>query len=211
MSSEVDLVGMNTPRNPFPKVDESNFEISQEVYLDIAKKLVSKLANGIRPGLSSDILASEDAISNIATEVMIADWRWNGYGTKFGYRKQRAIWAMQSFMHRQCQTNKRKTYSLDETIKYGSERIEETFADILESREESHESVIDHNEYLGHVTKRIKGVMKYLKPIEKKCIIKYYLEEKTLQIVANELGCTREWVRQVLISAKNLMKRKLKI
>ena len=46
------------------------------------------------------MLNDEDAISNVATQIMIADGKFNGEGSLNGYRKQRAIWAIKSYLER---------------------------------------------------------------------------------------------------------------
>lgn len=60
------------------------------------------------------ILKDEDAISNIATKIMMADWRWNNEGSIEGYRVQCAKWAIQNHIKQAIKSKrKRKIYSLD--------------------------------------------------------------------------------------------------
>ena len=77
MATAVDIVGIGSHLIEYPPIDPKRFEDSFDKYIEIAKKVVAVFAPRYRPGLSEEILRSEDAISNIATAIMIADWRWN--------------------------------------------------------------------------------------------------------------------------------------
>ena len=70
------------------------------------------------------MLASEDAISNVATAIMFADWTWdeiyvgkNGKKcSKYTYRNLRAIWAIKSYLVRQKRKSKHKIDSINISI-----------------------------------------------------------------------------------------------
>ena len=43
----------------------------------MAKKIISKFAPGFYSGLRKELLSNEDAIADIASAIMIGDWRWD--------------------------------------------------------------------------------------------------------------------------------------
>ena len=89
---------------------------SLDQYILIAKKVVCKHADRLRPGLSAEILKNEDAISNIAHAIMMADWQFNGKGTLNGWRSQKGRWALMGYINRSKKRNQNSAVSLDSTI-----------------------------------------------------------------------------------------------
>ena len=96
-------------------------------YMTMAKKTIAKFANKVYNGLSNKMLKDEDAIASVANAIMMADWRWdenyqNDKGTKktkYSYRNQCAIWAIQTYAtknHTKSKKNKglsKQIYSLN--------------------------------------------------------------------------------------------------
>jgi len=89
---------------------------SLDSYLTIAKKVVCKHADKIRPGLSAEILRNEDALANIAHAIMMADWQFNGKGTLNGWRSQKGRWALMGYIRRAKKRNSNSAMSLDLNI-----------------------------------------------------------------------------------------------
>ena len=80
---------------------------SLDTYIQLAKKTISKFAPKFYNGLAAEMLSNEDAISDIATAIMSADWKFdsNRVGptglkkTQYSYRNQCVIWAMNCLLY----------------------------------------------------------------------------------------------------------------
>jgi len=83
-----------------------------ENYLKLSKILIKLYAPLF---IKSQMLNSEDAIADIAQALMIADWKWNGRGTKYGYRKKRCEWAINRWIQQQLKYKKNYILSLNQT------------------------------------------------------------------------------------------------
>ncbi|MFN9953180.1 MAG: hypothetical protein ACK55I_08775, partial [bacterium] len=76
------------------------------IYINLAKKIISKFAPNFYGSLRTELLNNEDAIADIASALMFADWRWdetrkgfNGKAkTKYSYRNQCGIWAIKTYL-----------------------------------------------------------------------------------------------------------------
>ena len=116
----VDIVGIGKTKRQYPPAEKLNFENLHE-YLGHAKRMIAYFAHG---SLRSQMLSSEDAISNIASAIMFADWTWDeNYTGKSGkkcskrtYRNLRAIWAIKSYLVRQKRKSKNKIDSINISI-----------------------------------------------------------------------------------------------
>ena len=84
---------------------EQQFE-TLEVYTNLAKKIISKFAPTFYIGLRKELLSNDEAISDIASAIMMADWKWdaNRKGhegqskTRYSYRNQCGIWAIKTYI-----------------------------------------------------------------------------------------------------------------
>ena len=83
-------------------------------YISLAKKTISKFGPKFYNGLSTEMLNNEEAISDVATSIMYADWRFdeNREGksgqkkTLYSYRNQCAIWAIQTYVTQNTKKSK---------------------------------------------------------------------------------------------------------
>lgn len=208
------LNGIGDQKISYKDHEKINFD-SLEIYLTLAKKAISKFGPKFYSGLSAKMLKDEDAISNVANAIMMADWRWdenyeseNGTKkTRYSYRNQCALWAMQTYVsknykHKQ-KNNKRKIYSLDhndedstsvhELVSSCSKCpldviIEEEDTDILKSN-------IDLLINSNILTDRQKDYIKL-----------YYYESYTFEKIGKKYGITREAVRQGLSKALDIIR-----
>ncbi len=57
--------------------------------------------------------------------------------------------------------------------------------------------------------KAINESLNKLKPKEKEIVLKRYSEEKTMQVIGNEMGCSRQWIERVLNKSIETLKRDL--
>ena len=116
------IEGIGTHKINYRDHNEVEFSNLSE-YMLMAKKSISKFANKFYNGLSRIMLQDEDAVSSVAYCIMLADWRYDeNYNTKiknktrYSYRNQCAIWAIQSYVTKNYRKQKSKqyhTYSLD--------------------------------------------------------------------------------------------------
>lgn len=189
---------------------------SLEQYLLLAKKSISKFANRIFAGLSKKMLNDEDAVSSIANAIMMADWRWdqnyqNNKGTKktkYSYRNQCAIWAIQTYATKMYKKPKKinKIYSLDhETENFDSLSIHDRLEDF---NSKSPDDIIINEEQKKDLSDLIHRLLSIncLSDRQKDYIKLYYFENYTFDKIGKKYGITREAVRQGLNKALDLIR-----
>ena len=205
------LSGIGNQKITYKDHSDIKFE-NLNTYLLLAKKAISKFANSIYSGLSSKMLKDEEAIASIANAIMMADWRWddnytnskNTKKTKYSYRNQCAIWAIQTYVtknYKHQKKTKRKVYSLDFDINNDDsasiyEMVENISCDppdlqLIEKEEKENLS----NNIMNLLSSNL------LTDRQKEYIKLYYFEDKTFEQIGNEYGITREAVRQGLNKA----------
>jgi RNA polymerase sigma factor (sigma-70 family) len=158
------------------------------------------------------MLKNNDAISDVATAIMYADWRFdanrtgkNGQAkTLYSYRNQCAIWAIKTYV-----TNKYKkqtdTISLDFNPRESDNSLHSTLSDkksqdpldILIDKEEAKNLSSAINDLLEHSN---------LSDKQRTQIKMYYLENHTLSSIGKEFGVSREAVRQNIKRAMEIIK-----
>lgn len=189
---------------------------SLESYLLLAKKSISKFANQFYHGLSGKMLKDEDAISSVANAMMMADWRWdenyqNEKGTKktkYSYRNQCALWAIQTYVSKNHNRKKYKKniYSLDFNL---NDDENSSISNITEdSSTLSPEEIVMANEDKLELSHLIDSLLNLdcLTPRQKDYIKLYYFESYTFEKIGKKYGITREAVRQGLNKAISLIK-----
>jgi RNA polymerase sigma factor (sigma-70 family) len=186
-----------------------------DTYLLLAKKAISKFANQIFNGLSQKMLKDEDAISSVANAIMMADWRWdenyiNKQGTKktkYSYRNQCALWAIQTYVSKIYQKPKKikNVYSLD----FGNDDMEfsnhEHIRDNKTIPPDEQLMQKEHSEELSCLIDNILSI-DYLSDRQKDYIKLYYFEDHTFEKIGQKYGVTREAVRQGLNKALDLIR-----
>ena len=192
--------------------DHKNLEFaSLDTYILLAKKSISKFSNQFYQGLSSKMLKDEDAIASVANAMMMADWRWdenyqNDKGTKktkYSYRNQCALWAIQTYISKNHKKNKKinKVYSLDHSVEkdenVGVHSITE------DSRTLSPDEILMDKENKETLTKLINNLLSLscISDRQKDYIRLYYFENYTFEKIGKKYGITREAVRQGLNKA----------
>lgn len=178
---------------------EKQFE-SLSFYINLAKKTISKFAPKFYNGLSTEMLKSEEAISDVATALMYADWRFdeNRKGktglqkTLYSYRNQCAIWAIKTYITNKYKTT--KVSSLD------FELDNEKFLDsIIEDKKNTCPvNILIEQEHKDNLAFSINHLLNnnLLSEKQKKQIHMYYFEDKTLSEIGEEFGVSREAIRQ---------------
>lgn len=180
---------------------ERKFE-DLNTYVMLAKKVVSKFAPSFYSGLSRELLSNEDAISDIASALMTADWKWDkdrtGYNgqkkTRYSYRNQCGLWAIKTYISNKYKKKNKKlsidNISNDDMKTYSSNLKDPSMCDpsqILADREEK--------EFIRKTINQIldSGI---LSDKQRNQIKQYYFEDKTLLEIGKAYGVTREAVRQ---------------
>lgn len=160
------------------KIDQC--DISLVEYYEIANKILYSLLGAMAQRITSD----QDKLSIIVSEIMLADWKWNGLGSVYGYRKQRVQWALGKLFR-----FKREVVSLFQDI---NEDI--ALIDTIPDNKINHVKTIEHNDALNLTMKTLDSAE--LTETEKNCINKYYLagSKKTMQQVGEELGISKQGV-----------------
>lgn len=179
---------------------EKEFD-SLSAYITLAKKIISKFAPTFYSNLRQELLSNEDAIADIASAIMIGDWRWdenrsgfNGKSkTKYSYRNQCGIWAIKTYLsnkYRKCNTH----YSIDAT-----DVNDVNFSDNISDKEEYNPSLLaEKEEYNDALKSNINNILScgIISDKQRDQIKQYYFEEKTLSDIGKDFGVTREAVRQ---------------
>lgn len=180
-------------------IQNKNFE-ALSFYINLAKKTISKFAPKFYNGLSAEMLKSEEAISDIATALMYADWRYdeNRKGktglqkTLYSYRNQCAIWAIKTYV-----TNKYRQHKVS-SLDFELEDDKFLDATIKDNKARSPLDIAIDSEYTDNLSKCITNLLdnNLLSDKQKKQIQMYYFEDKTLSEIGKEFGVSREAVRQ---------------
>lgn len=210
------LSGVGDQKIPYKNHSAIEFE-SLGTYLLLAKKAISKFANSMYSGLSTKMLKDEEAISSVANAIMMADWRWddnyqntkNTKKTKYSYRNQCAIWAIQTYItknYKHQRKTKKKVFSLDFDQKdddTGSiydkiQNLSSEQPDIILMQQEEKENLQANLECL--ISSDI------LSDRQKDYIKLYYFENQTFEQIGKKYNITREAVRQGLNKALDLIR-----
>lgn len=186
---------MKEPRSPYPNHAEKGF-LSLKEYLQITKRLVKHILGKTNGKIANEILGSDDAISNIATSIMISDWKYEpGEGTsQQTYRYGGALQAIKTYLKRR--NTRRYIYSLDFETKDSSDGNTDLYDSVADDSQS--EPMDDNLEQDTHdsLTELLLGDT--LDEREKLCITRYFFEEKTYQSIGEEVGLCRERIRQII-------------
>lgn len=185
-------------------------------YILLAKKSISKFANRFYNGLASKMLKDEEAISNVANAIMMADWRFdenykndaNTKKTKYSYRNQCALWAIQTYVtknHKKQKRQKNKIYSLNYT---DQDDDSGAYSYVEDARSQDPLSIIIEQENKDNLSSLIDQLLSLdcLSHKQKDYIRLYYFEDYTFEEIGQKYNLTREAVRQSMNKALSLIK-----
>jgi len=184
-------------------------------YISLAKKTISKFAPKFYNGLSKEMLMNEEAVSDVATAIMYADWRYDDTRTgktgmkktKYSYRNQCAIWAIKTYITNKYKSsnsaNSYKIHSLnaikdDECISF----------EIEDSKQQEPIDIIVENEYSTILHDSLEELLNnpILSEKQKDQIKMYYYEDMTLSEIGKVYNISREAVRQNIKRGISLIK-----
>lgn len=169
-------------------------------YLKLAKMTISKFGPKFYNGLSAEMLANPDAISDVAAAIMTADWKFdpNRSGksgqkkTLYSYRNQCALWAIKTYITNKYKKKKDKM-SLDFNLSEDSDSMNSTMVDV---KNPNPLSILLDQEKTEIIQSSIETLLSCLSEKQKQQIIMYYLEDKTLEEIGKKFNVTREAIRQ---------------
>lgn len=174
---------------------------SLSVYLDLAKKTINKFAPKF---ISKEMLSSNDAVSDVATAIMYADWRFdpNRSGktgakkTLYSYRNQCAIWAIKTYISNKYKNKNQPHYSLDYQFEDGQN--DKLLYKIQDEKAIDPAVAILDKEQTAIVSESINSLLDspILSEKQKDQIRLYYIENETLSSIGKKYGVSREAIRQ---------------
>ena len=191
----MDIAPVSNSKKPYPDATKIKFE-SMDAYILHAKKIICYFAPKFRKGLREQILNNEEAISNVATAIMLADWTFDREyigekGAKCSistYRNLRAIWAIKSFMTRKNRKSS-KCLSLNNEINdRGSGAYDAMQDDSCPSPQDSPERK-EVREWLERVVDSA-----LLSKKQSLYVRKRFFEDKTIAEIATESDVSRQAV-----------------
>lgn len=190
---------------------------SLDTYLLLAKKAISKFANGMYSGLSVKMLKDEEAIAGVANAIMMADWRWDDNykntqhtkKTKYSYRNQCAIWAIQTYItknYKHQHKTKKKVFSLDFDQK--DEEFGSVYEKVANVTTQQPDLILMEKEEQQNLQSNLNRLLSsdILTDRQKDYIKLYYFENHTFEQIGKKYNITREAVRQGLNKALDLIR-----
>lgn len=179
---------------------------SLSTYISLAKKTISKFAPKFYKTLSHEMLSNDDAISDVANAIMVADWKYDnqrvgkttGQGkTKYSYRNQCAIWAIKTYISSKYKKNSKGSTSYEPDLHAHINSYDHNPLDILVNQESEHIQKECINNILSS---------DILSEKQKEHIRLYYFENMTLADIGKKYGVTREAIRQSLLKGISQIK-----
>jgi RNA polymerase sigma factor (sigma-70 family) len=175
-------------------------------YIEDAKKTIRLFANKICPGICYEMTQSEDAIADVAHAMMCADWKYdenkrgkisNKSKTRYSYRNQCAIWAIQTYIKKSLRKNNRTVY-LNHML---ANMDDVQFEDILEDKKQKQaEHIYIEKEENEHNSRLIENILNsdLLSPVQQEKMKMHYIDGKSLATIGRKYGVTREAIRQTI-------------
>ena len=188
------------------KTMEQKEYCSMSEYVSLAKKTINKFAPKFYNGLNKEMLNSEDAISDVATAIMYADWRYDpdregSSGMKktlYSYRNQCAIWAIQTYITNKYKKSKNQDYmSLDFSSSDQDKGMcyHDTIAD---HKQYEPIDILIEKEYMDNVKNDLEVLLdsNIINDKQKEQLKMYYMDDMTLSEIGKVFGVSREAIRQ---------------
>lgn len=211
--SYIDLVDVGKPKK-YKDAKDCEF-LSNKEYLSGAKKIIKKYASKYSVDLAKEMLASDDAISNVATQLMYADWRWDEKNRdngkialdRYRYRNQCGVWAIKVYM-----TRKRKFTNVDqengmspkipqslnlEIATADSNKKTDFYTTVEDKKESDNRHKEEKNDFIHEKVNELlcSGV---LSEKQKTFLEEKFVNDKTMATIAKENNISRQAVAQVI-------------
>lgn len=180
------------------------------VYLDLAKKTINKFAPKF---ISKEMLSSNDALSDVATAIMYADWKYDpdrtgktgAKKTLYSYRNQCAIWAIKTYISNKYKNNN-QSYSLD--YNFDDDCADKLLNKVADEKTLDPIDIIINKEQDYILNESIETLLNHpiLSDKQKEQIKLYYIENETLASIGKKYGVSREAIRQNIKRALDSIK-----
>jgi len=179
---------------------------SMSEYVSLAKKTINKFAPQFYNGLNKEMLNNEDAISDVATAIMYADWRYDPERTGqsgmkktlYSYRNQCAIWAIQTYISNKYKKNKtQENMSLDFAFTDSNDTL--SYHDTIpDSKQPEPLNLLIEQEHTDNMKYDLEVLLDsgIISDKQKDQLKMYYMEDMTLSEIGKEFGVSREAIRQ---------------
>ena len=202
---KIDILKIGERSLDAPEKKQIPFE-SLDEYLLAAKKMISTHAPHIRSGLAEEMLSNDDAISNIAHALMMADWRFDGRGNRHGYKKKMGVYAIKNYATRSGRNMKRRQLSLDTSLNPVIKS--ETFAANLKDEGPGPVEIIGQEEEAALLNKKMEEILSsdLISDQQADYLRQYYFEGKTLEEIATPRGVSKQSVSDMMKKARNILK-----
>lgn len=183
------LEGLGDPRLPYDNRNEVNGTMLE--YRNIACKTISRYGGSF----AQQMLADEDTVANIATQIMFGDWKWNPEkSSKQTYRINRARWAIK---HHVSQMMKNKDNPKVYSIFRGPYKADGALPDTRNTIQE-----IDNKDMIESILSS-----NVLSTREKDFIYRSYIIQEPVKEIALGANVTRQRVDQIIKEGLNKLKR----
>lgn len=218
MSLSMNIASVQDFRIEYPPVESQEF-LSLEEYIKITQSVIKSYCRQNNKKFSYKLLTSEDAISSIANQLMMADWRWkpeyirkvhDSEGNVIGmekleisrknYRHKCAIWAIKTYV-KQSQNKKNKKFLSLDIERSGDSSL----YDIIEDRTSHYGS---YDNYDDSVNQKVKFLLNnsHLSNAQRSSVELYYMEGLTFEEAGVKLGISKQGVQQNVENALNNMR-----
>ncbi len=183
------LEGLGNPKLPYDNRNEVTGTMQE--YRNIACKTISRYAGSF----TQQMLSDEDIITNIATQIMFGDWKWNpDKSSKQTYRINRARWAIKHYVSQIMKDkDSPKVYSIYHT-KYNTDDI---LPDLKDGIKE-----VDNKDMIESILSS-----QLLSTRERDFIYRNYIVQESVKDIALGSNVTRQRVDQIIKEGLNKLKR----
>lgn len=163
----------------------NNEMLEHKEYEIIAKRVLYNFCNN---AVAEHIYTDPIKFGTVVGAVMTADWKWNGTGSKYGYRKQRVQWAVYRILQESNSTNK-----IFKMIPFSQFEHDDFYVE----SPKSFTSQIEQNDYMDYIEGKI-NTSNILSDNEKQVLIGKIIKNKTIKEMSEEFGTLKESIRQTL-------------
>ena len=173
-------------RTQYPEASNASF-LTLPDYLAIARACIGKYVT--HADLRNKMLKNEDAISFVAHELMMADWKYDGCGTRKGWRSKCAKWSICRFLAKSKNSKNRKLASLDNAFE------DANAAEVVEDSRTYYDSP-ERNEDREQALQLLDN--KFLTKKQRKYMEMHYIQNMSIAEIAEQTSISRQGVQQVI-------------
>lgn len=191
-----------------------------DTYIKLAKKTISKFGPSFYNGLSKEMLQNPDAVSDVATAIMEADWNYDPdragktgqKKTLYSYRNQCALWAIKTYVTNKYKKRKNMSLDFDNSGDNHSSANTAFSSSVIDHKNPSPMIIAMENEYRNNLHNDIDNLLNsgILSQKQREQIKMYYFDDETYEAIGKKYNITREAVRQNINRALDKIKKLIK-